>query len=150
MPIDSVSRNDVEMFKHRPHMNDYQHLASRTAIYPGKGTAFGLWYCLTKLNGEAGEAAEHVGKAFRDDGLIEFVGKQENHDAGRTETVIVINELTPERRASLAKELGDDLWYIAAAARELGFTLTEIASMNLEKLADRSERNALQGSGDNR
>lgn len=47
-------------------------------------------------------------------------------------------------------EISDVLWYLAAAARELGFTLEEIATYNLAKLADRKARGVLAGSGDNR
>jgi hypothetical protein len=36
------------------------------------------------------------------------------------------------------------------AAGEMGFTLSEIAKMNLQKLASRDERGTLQGDGDNR
>jgi NTP pyrophosphatase (non-canonical NTP hydrolase) len=50
----------------------------------------------------------------------------------------------------VAKELGDVLWYIANLAEDLGYDLAEIADMNLEKLADRANRNVIKGSGDNR
>lgn len=42
------------------------------------------------------------------------------------------------------------LWYIAASAKELGYTLDQIAGMNLLKLKSRQDRNKLSGSGDKR
>lgn len=126
-------------------LNEYQQRAAETAIYPGKGTALGLMYCALKLNGEAGEVAENVGKAIRDDGLCELAVEQPySYDVGN------FRDLEPERRTKLKKELGDALWYIAMAAQELGFSLAEIAGDNLAKLADRQARGVLQGSGDNR
>ena len=51
-------------------------------------------------------------------------------------------------KEAMAYELGDVLWYLANAANDLGYTLSEIGEMNLEKLTDRSRRNRLRGSGD--
>lgn len=48
------------------------------------------------------------------------------------------------------KELGDVLWYIAVIAHDLGLSLDDIASTNIEKLASRKARGTLEGSGDNR
>lgn len=121
-------------------MDKYQEIASGSAIYPGSGTPLGLWYCITKLNGEAGEAAEHIGKAFRDDKLLFKTGSG----------LFGCDELTPERREFLLKEAGDCLWYLGAICRELGTTLSAVALMNLRKLYDRQQRNKLSGSGDNR
>lgn len=126
-------------------LNEYQQRAATTAIYPGRGTALGLMYCALKLNGEAGEVAENVGKAIRDDGLCEV---KDTDSSGAS--VILGVTLTAERRQKIKKELGDGLWYIANAAKELGFSLAEIAGDNLAKLADRQARGVLQGSGDNR
>jgi len=40
-------------------------------------------------------------------------------------------------KSSMAKELGDVLWYIAEVVTGLGMTLEEIAAMNIEKLKAR-------------
>jgi NTP pyrophosphatase (non-canonical NTP hydrolase) len=58
--------------------------------------------------------------------------------------------MTDERRALIIKEIGDVLWYLSAACNELNISLSEAALTNLEKLCDRSERDALRGSGDER
>lgn len=129
-------------------INRYQDVASGTAIYPGRGSVVGLWYCITKLNGEAGEAAEHIGKAFRDDNIL-IQAKADLHE-GATSEVFIPGQLTPERREYLLKEAGDCLWYLGAICRELGTTISHIAVMNLKKLWQRQERNVLQGSGDDR
>ena len=107
-------------------ISDYQERSRATAVYPGAGD--NLTYPALGLCGEAGEAAEKVKKALRDDGGV----------------------LTEERRAALAAELGDVLWYVAQLATEAGLDLDEIAEDNLAKLLSRKERNVLQGSGDTR
>ena len=129
--INSITDEDIVTFNVYPDLDRYQGIALKSAIYPGQGTALGLVYTALKMNGEAGEFAEHVGKAMRDDNFSD-------------------EPLTIDRRAALLKELGDELWYIAAAAKELGATLSDVALINLEKLCDRSKRNKLQGSGDDR
>lgn len=109
-------------------LDAYQNLAIGTAIYPGRRSFAGLTYVALKMNGEAGEIAEKVGKTIRDDNSV----------------------LLPEKREQLIKELGDVLWYVAAAADELSIDLSFVAKVNLAKLADRKARGALGGSGDNR
>lgn len=143
--INAVSEYDVREFAERPLMHEYQRLATRSAIYPGKGTPLGLDYVALKLNGEAGELAEHVGKAMRDDNLIAVGERQPNGTYN-----VRFNDLTDERREAIIKEAGDVLWYVCAVANELSIELHEIAATNLTKLADRTRRNMLQGSGDNR
>jgi NTP pyrophosphatase (non-canonical NTP hydrolase) len=139
--MNKILRTDVEAFKAARNvegkynvLDRYQQIAGQSANYPGNGTPLGLMYCALKLNGEAGEIAEHVGKALRDDQY----GKNTDTD------------LTAERHLALMKEVGDVLWYCQAVCRELGVTLSEVAIMNLEKLCDRGERNKLHGSGDDR
>ena len=48
------------------------------------------------------------------------------------------------------KELGDVLWYLTRSANELGYSLVDVAEINLIKLTSRKERGVLQGSGDER
>jgi NTP pyrophosphatase (non-canonical NTP hydrolase) len=106
-------------------LSEYQRLSRRTAEYPR-----GAWlaYPALGLAGEAGEVAEHAKKAIRD-------------DAG---------EVSDERRAKMAKELGDVLWYVAQLASELELDLDEVAQANLDKLLSRQQRGVLSGSGDDR
>lgn len=80
------------------------------------------------LTGEAGEAADKIKKILRDkDGVV-----------------------SDEDRASIIKELGDTLWYLAAISRYLGVPLSEVASGNIGKLESRYQRNKLHGEGDER
>lgn len=144
--INQITQEDIESFISHPAMGRYQVIATKSAIYPGQGTPLGLAYVALKMNGEAGEFAEHVGKAMRDDNLLD-AGL---YAQGDRHLELTANPLTPERRALLIKEIGDTLWYLSAACNELGTTLTEVAVTNLTKLKDRTDRNALQGSGDNR
>lgn len=55
-----------------------------------------------------------------------------------------------QQLTDLRKEFGDVLWYIANAAADLGFDLTDIGNENIDKLYSRQQRNALRGSGDAR
>jgi NTP pyrophosphatase (non-canonical NTP hydrolase) len=106
--------------------NQYQEEARKTAVYPNMGNNF--IYPTLGLVGEAGEVAEKIKKVIRDgDGTI-----------------------SEEKRADLAKELGDVLWYLATLSEELGLKLEDIALKNVEKLRSRQERGKIHGAGDNR
>ena len=106
--------------------SEYQRLSRATAVYPDLDN--NIVYPALGLCGEAGETAEKVKKAIRDDG----------------------GTLTEERREAIAAELGDVLWYAAQLATEADLDLEEIAQANLDKLASRQRRSVLHGSGDER
>lgn len=103
----------------------YQKEAMKNKVY-GYGDL--ITYPTLGLANEAGETAGKVKKVLRD---FDGVFNQENKD-------------------KIADERGDVLWYLAALAEDLGFTLSEIAVRNLVKLQDRRERGVIHGSGDNR
>jgi NTP pyrophosphatase (non-canonical NTP hydrolase) len=104
---------------------EYQTESRKTARYPKE---FHLAYPALGLTGEAGEVAEKIKKALRDDN----------------------GTVSDERRTAIKKELGDVLWYVAQLATELGLDMEEIAQGNIEKLQSRMERGQLGGSGDDR
>ncbi|MCP9910621.1 nucleoside triphosphate pyrophosphohydrolase family protein [Cyanobium sp. BA20m-p-22] len=104
----------------------YQERSRATACYPDAGA--NPIYPTLGLCGEAGEVADKVKKVLRDQG----------------------GEFSAELIAALQLELGDVLWYVAQLATELGLELDQVAQANLDKLASRSARNVISGSGDSR
>lgn len=113
-------------------MNDYQDKAIKTAIYPEHGWVNGLAYTVLGMCGEAGELANKVKKLMRDLNIER------------------VEEIPYEKRKELLAEAGDVLWYLAAFAWELDYSLTAMASENLSKLAGRADNDTLHGDGDNR
>ena len=80
-------------------------------------------YMVSNLTSEAGEVAGKYAKWIRD-GVLDEVGMQ--------------------------KEAGDVLWQIAGLSTVMGWSLADIASQNLRKLAARQTNNTLTGEGDER
>lgn len=107
-------------------LNEYQRLSRTTACYPSEHQ-FNLLYPTLGLAGETGEVADKIKKVIRRGGAF-----------------------TPEVKKDIAKELGDVLWYVAALSHELGYDLNTLAQMNLDKLADRKQRDVIKGEGDDR
>lgn len=103
------------------HLNEYQNAAQEFAVYPKN---VGIEYTALALNEEAGEYAGKIAKAIRKGSEIDF--------------------------EAAAKELGDTLWQLSQAAREIGYTLEDIALMNLDKLYARQQAGTIIGSGDDR
>jgi NTP pyrophosphatase (non-canonical NTP hydrolase) len=80
-------------------------------------------YMVSNLTSEAGEVAGKYAKWIRD-GVLDEAGMQ--------------------------KEVGDVFWQIAGLSTVMGWSLADIASQNLKKLAQRQMNNTLKGSGDER
>ncbi len=97
-------------------LNLYQSKAKSFIRFPQQSTSGALSYCLLALCGEAGEAANIWKKILR---------------------ASAKPKLTEDTRKKLLDELGDVLWYVAAAATVMGASLDDIGRLNLRKLADR-------------
>lgn len=61
-----------------------------------------------------------------------------------------VRDGTQPTEAEIKHELGDILWMLSAMCHDMGTSLNEVASMNLNKLDKRAAKKTLQGSGDNR
>ena len=105
--------------------DEYQSLALLTAVYPKESA---IAYTTLGLCSEAGEVADKLKKLIRDSG----------------------SDYSPEFYESVAKELGDVLWYVATLSHELGFSMSDVAELNYNKLKDRYDRDKIGGSGDDR
>ena len=118
-------------------LNDYQHEAKKFARYYYKD------YPFLGLQEEVGEV---IGK------LAKYVRKR---DTTLTKALVDASmvdgpDAGVDLRQDLKKELGDCLWMLQACAKELGFSMNEIAISNLYKLRDRDGRGVIVGEGDNR
>ena len=85
-----------------------------------------LAYTGLKLAGEAGETAEKIGKAYRDNNGI------------------IADE------AGFMRELGDVLFYVVKLAHLRGYKMSDVIKFNVEKLLDRKARGKMHGEGDYR
>lgn len=90
-------------------LNEYQAEAQRTL--PSMTLLEGITNAVLGLSGEAGECADMIKKM-----------RYQGH-------VLEVRELI--------LELGDVMWYVAAAATALGFKLGDIGERNIEKLKKR-------------
>ncbi len=111
-------------------LNDYQIKSRETALYANVGKNF--VYPTLGLAGETGEVVEKIKKLIRND------------------LVTDATHIGEEKREEIAKEMGDVLWYLAQLATELGVSLDDIATKNIEKLQSRKDRGVLHSEGDNR
>ena len=103
--------------------DEFQAFAERTWFGPrDEGDKF-LAIPALGVTGEAGEVAEKVKKLLRGDDVQPW---------------------------EIAAELGDVLFYIAVLANRLGWNLSEVAGMEVEKINGRIQRGTQRGSGDDR
>jgi NTP pyrophosphatase (non-canonical NTP hydrolase) len=108
----------------------YQEQSKKTAVYSKSdgNLNYPLTYPALGLLSEAGEVAGKIKKVIRDNGGI----------------------IDEAKKADIAAELGDVLWYVSQISTELGVSLADVAQSNLDKLLSRMDRGVILGSGDNR
>jgi NTP pyrophosphatase (non-canonical NTP hydrolase) len=101
-------------------LNEYQNKAQETVSYKEEHKVI---LPALGLGSEAGEALGKVQVWLREGG------------GG--------NVSSTESENRIKSDLGDVLWYMAALASDLGFSLEEIASYNIQKLKQRKEGGTL-------
>lgn len=134
----------VEESGHIDSLDEFQRRTQDTAVYPDQGTFGGAMYAAMALNEEAGEVAGKVAKFIRKSsgwGVLLTYGNGSDF----------YNEHYPEELVlAVSKELGDVLYQAARVAEEFGLNLSDVATENIERLADRKKRDVIIGEGDNR
>lgn len=105
--------------------NEYNIASAKTDQYPNECKP---WVYALGLAGETGELCDKLKKMYRDNG----------------------GAPNPDIIHALSKECGDVLWYLTQFAKSLGFTLEDVALINIDKLASRAKRGVIGGSGDDR
>lgn len=117
-------------------LKEYQEKAMTTCMQSSNNFS----YMFLNLVGEVGEFASKVGKHIRKENLV----LDNNNLQGRwnldDDTNAEINELK--------KEAGDILWQLSGLCSVMGWSLEEVAQMNLDKLAARKAIGTIDGNGD--
>ena len=112
-------------------LNEYQKQAMSTCTKSSNNDA----YMILNLIGEVGEVCSKLAKLIR----------KEEANMNENQFFIKVKDREP-----IALELGDVLWQLSGTCNSLGFSLEEVAQMNLSKLRSRKERNKIIGEGDKR
>ena len=120
-------------------LNTYQDKAMSTCM----DSCNNFSYMMLNLVGEVGEFASKVAKDIRK-GEASIYGNQlilckENYDEELYEK---------EKVQALKLEAGDILWQLSGLCTAMGWSLEDIATMNLDKLAKRKQAGTIDGNGD--
>lgn len=124
-------------------LNDYQNKAMTTCMPSSENFS----YMFLNLVGEVGEFASKVAKAIRKEraqiGGFADMGTSSCND-------LIFNKFSTciELDTELKKEAGDILWQLSGLCTIMGWSLEEVAQMNLDKLAARKAVGTIDGNGD--
>lgn len=115
-------------------LNDYQEKAMTTCMPSSNNYA----YMMLNLVGEVGEFASKVAKSIRKENII------------INDNALVFKEFPTciEQEEELKKEAGDVLWQLSGLCTVMGWSLEDVAQMNLDKLAARKAVGTIDGNGD--
>lgn len=119
-------------------LNDYQKKAMTTCMPSSENFS----YMFLNLVGEVGEFASKVAKHIR---------KQHYAIFGNyiMDGQFIDNLDDPEEAlVELEKEAGDVLWQLSGLCSVMGWSLEEVAQMNLDKLSARKAVGTIDGNGD--
>lgn len=119
-------------------MNEYQKMAMGTCMETSNNWS----YMFLNLVGEVGEFASKVAKHIRKG---HYSIMDSNIANGKN-----IDDLKEPLAAldELKKEAGDILWQLSGLCSVMGWSLEDVAQMNLDKLAARKDAGTIDGNGD--
>ena len=119
-------------------LNEYQKKAMTTCMESSNNWS----YMFMNLVGEVGELSSKVAKAIRKEQMYIGEGDKPNH---------LFFDIFPtciEIEEEMMKEAGDILWQLSGICSVMGWSLNDIAQMNLDKLAARKAVGTIDGNGD--
>lgn len=116
-------------------LNEYQKKAMTTCMPSSENFS----YMFLNLVGEVGEFASKVAKAIRK-GNAE-ISHSKLSRIGDT-------DMLAKQEEELKKEAGDIMWQLSGLCSVMGWSLEEVAQMNLDKLAARKAVGTIDGNGD--
>lgn len=125
-------------------LNDYQTRAMTTCTKSSDNEI----YAICGLMAEVGEIADKVAKGVRKQIITVCDDRIYHSEEGAQDGNVNLQYV--EFEEGLKKELGDVLWFVAHLAHRFGWSLDEVAQLNLDKLADRAKRGKIIGEGDDR
>lgn len=125
-------------------LNEYQKRAMSTCM----PSCENISYMLLNLVGEVGEFASKVAKAVRKD-QVKIGWWEEGKEADENDLIPTCSYFDwKEMDEELKKEAGDILWQLSGLCTVMGWSLEDIAQMNLDKLAARKKAGTIVGNGD--
>lgn len=116
-------------------LKEYQEKAMTTCMPSSENFS----YMFLNLVGEVGEFASKVAKAIRK-GNAE-ISHSKLSRIGDT-------DMLAKQEDELKKEAGDILWQLSGLCTVMGWSLEDVAQMNLDKLAARKAVGTIDGNGD--
>lgn len=120
-------------------LNMYQEKAMTTCMESSNNFS----YMFLNLVGEVGEFASKVAKEIRKGNLVIGATAMPN------KIMPYVNEDEWwAKDEELMKEAGDILWQLSGLCSVMGWSLEEVAQMNLDKLAARKVAGTIDGNGD--
>lgn len=127
-------------------LNEYQEKAMTTCM----PSCENISYMLLNLVGEVGEFSSKIAKAIRKKQVSISGSSSINRNC------FIVRNDSPETidfdiltfDEELKKEAGDILWQLSGLCKVMGWSLEDVAQMNLDKLAARKEAGTIDGNGD--
>lgn len=121
-------------------LNEYQKQAMTTCMPSSENFS----YMFLNLVGEVGEFASKVAKEIRKENMCIGVNSTKRNE----HYWFTHDGDSYAKEEELKKEAGDILWQLSGVCSVMGWSLNEVAQMNLDKLAARKAAGTIEGNGD--